>query len=181
MKVINNIQLGLGRIVLKKKKKRLNRKIKSFGIEKASSIAVLYDATNRNDAELVKKFIQYLKEERKEVSSLGYINTKDSSEIVKPYLNFSFFDNTNLNKSLIPSSEAIEKFISTSYSILIDLTLSDTFPLEYISSLSPSKFKVGAKGNYRDEVCDMTIDIEQDKRMEYLIIQVKHYLKMMNN
>ena len=180
MKPIKNIQERLGILSLKKKKKKLQRTVKVFSIEKASSIGVLYDATNRNDYEIAKKLVQYFKEERKEVMSLGYIKSKTSSELVTPHLNFSFFDNSHLSKRMIPKGNDVEQFIQTPYSILIDLNIHKSFPIEYICSLSRAKFKVGAKGNYRDEVCDMTIDINQDKRIEYLIIQIKHYLKMLN-
>jgi len=181
LKPIKNIQECLGILSLKKKKKKLKRNIKSFNIEKASSIGILYDATNRNDYELAKKLVQYFKEERKEVMSLGYINSKKSSELVTPQLNLSFFDNNHLSKKMIPKGNDVEQFIQSPYSILIDLNIQPSFPVEYICSLSRAKFKVGARGDYRDEVCDMTINIEQDKRIEYLIIQVKHYLKMINN
>ena len=181
MKALKTIQLRLGQMSLKKKKKALIRKSKAIGIDSASKIGVLYSATNRSEAEVVKKFIQYLKEERKEVSSLGYIDTKDASEKVESYLHFDFFDNNQLSKSLIPTGKIVDDFINTPYSILVDLTMGESFPLEYISSLSNSRFKVGAKGNYRDNSCDMVIDIDNDKRLEYLIIQLKHYLKMINN
>jgi len=180
LKPIKNIQERLGALSLKSKKKKLTRQVKSFNIEKASVIGVLYDATNRNDYELAKKLVQYFKEERKDVMSLGYINSKKSSELVTSQLNFSFFDNNHLSRMMIPKGSEVENFIQTSYSILIDLNIKSSFPIEYICSLSKAKFKVGAKGNYRDEVCDMIIDIEKDKRIEFLIIQIKHYLKMIN-
>ena len=181
MGIFNNIQLKLGRLTLKRKLKQRKRTVKSFSLEKASSIGVLYDATNRNNYEAVKKFIQYLKEERKDVLSLGFINLKDSSEIVRPHLNFNFFDKKNLSKSLIPKSNEVSNFIQQPYSILIDLSIEESFPLEYICSLSNAKFKVGAKGSYRDKACDMLIDVDSDPRIEYLIIQIKHYLKMIQN
>ena len=104
MSAIKNIQEKLGRLTLRKEQKRLNRNVKAFNIESASTIAVLYNATNRNDAEIVKKFVQYLKEERKEVLSLGYIDSKDASDIVRPHLNYIYFDKQSLSKSLIPKS-----------------------------------------------------------------------------
>lgn len=181
MKAIKNIQLKLGQIFLNRRKKKMHRKVKAFGMDKASKIGVIYNATNRSDADLVKKFVQYLKEERKEVSSLGYIDAKDASEMVKPYLNFSFFDNSQLSKTLIPNGKIVDDFLKTPYSILIDLTTSNSFPISYISTLSQARFKVGANGDYRDDTCDMVINIDNDKRLEYLIIQLKHYLKMIQN
>ena len=178
MEGIKNIQRQLGRLKLNFKKKKLSRKVKSFNIENSSSIAVLYDATNRNTYESVKKFIQYLKEERKEVLSLGYINSKNSSDIVRAHLNYIFFDNTQLSKTMIPKNNEVHNFIQKPYSILIDLNIDSVFPIEYICSLSHAKFKVGANGNYRDKECDLILNIEENRSVEFLIIQVKHYLKM---
>ena len=180
MSSIKKIQQMIGRFTLKKELKRLTRHVKAYSIEKAITIGVVYNATNRNDADCVKNFIHFLKEERKDVLSIGYINSKDSTDIVKPHLNYVFFDNRNLSKRLIPRGIDVVNFIEKPYSILIDLTLEDCFPIEYITSLSHAKFKVGAKGFYRDNVCDLVIDVDKNKTMEYLIIQLKHYLKMIN-
>ncbi len=178
MSPLKNIQLSLGKIKLKKEKKRLKRRVKAFNIENASTIGVIYDATNRSDAEIVKKFVHYLKEERKDVLALGYINSKNSDDLVKPHLNYQFFDNNNISKIKLPTGTEVVNFIEKPFSILIDLNTSDCFPIEYITSLSIARFKVGAIGNYRGEVCDLTIDITQNNNLDYLIIQIKHYLKM---
>lgn len=181
MEAIKNIQEKLGRLRLKKEQKKLKRNVKAFNIENASSVAVIYNATNRTDADMVKKFVQYLKEERKEVLSLGFINSKESSDLVTPQLNYNYFDRTNLSKSMIPKGNDVENFIKKPFSILIDLNIDECFPIEYITSLSRAKFKVAASGNYRNNNCDLTIDISENKKLEYLIIQVKHYLKMIKN
>lgn len=181
MSPINNIQEKLGRFSLNKKSKRLQRNVKAFSIEKASTIGIVYNATNRNDAEIVKKFVQFLKEERKNILSIGFIDSKDSSDMVASHLNYVYFDRRNLSKTLVPKGNEVERFINTSFSILIDLNINDCFPIEYISSLSNAKFKVGAKGSYRNKACDLVIDIDENNKMEYLIIQVKHYLKMIKN
>lgn len=159
----------------------MRRNVKAFSIEKASTIGVIYNATNRNDSEVVKKFIQYLKEERKDVLSLGFIDSKDSSDMVKPHLNYVYFDRKDLSKSLRPKSLEVENFINKSFSILIDLSVDECFQIEYITGLSSAKFKVGASGAYRNDSCDLLIDIEENKTIEYLIIQIKHYLKMIKN
>ncbi len=181
MAALKNIQEKLGRFSLNKENKRLNRTIKAFSIEKASTIGVLYNATNRDHADTVKKFVQYLREERKDVLSLGFIDSKDASDIVDSQLNYTYFDRRNLSKTLVPKGNEVTNFIRKPYSILIDLNLDDCFPIEYISSLSNAKFKVGAKGMYRDKSCDLIIDIDENKKIEFLIIQVKHYLKMIKN
>ena len=181
MESIKKIQHKLGLLSLKKERKSLKRNIKAFSIENATTIGIVYNATNRNDEDVVKKFVQYLKEERKDVLSIGYIDSKDSSDIVKAHLNYVYFDNRDLSKRLIPTGIDVNNFINKSYSIIIDLNINECFPIEYITSLSQAKFKVGAKGSYRDDVCDLLIDVDQNKKLEYFIIQVKHYLNMIKN
>jgi hypothetical protein len=179
---LKDIKERLGRFKLKKEKKRLQRKIKASSLEKADTVGILYNATNRNDAETVKKFIHYLKEERKDVISLGFIDIKEASELTSPILNYMFFDQNDLSKNLVPIGNDVSNFINKPFSILIDLNSNEScFPLEYISSLSTAKFKVGANGSYRGEVCDLVIDINKNPKLDFLIIQVKHYLKMINN
>ena len=51
MSAVKNIQEKLGRIKLKKEQRKLNRNVKAFNIEKASTIGVLYNATNRGEAD----------------------------------------------------------------------------------------------------------------------------------
>ncbi|MDG1476186.1 MAG: hypothetical protein P8Q14_03495 [Vicingaceae bacterium] len=182
MSLIKDIQEGLGRFKLKREQKHLQRKAKAFSLEGATTVGVLYNATNRAEAETVKNFIQYLKEERKEVVSLGYIASKEVSEQINPILSYTFFDQNDLSKNMVPKGSDVTNFINKPFSILIDLNIkNDCFPLEYISSLSLAKFKVGANGTYRDNDCDLTIDISENKKVEYLIIQIKYYLKMIKN
>jgi hypothetical protein len=179
---VKDIQERLGRFKLKKEQKRLERNVRAFSLEKATSVGVLYDATNRNDAETVKKFIHFLKEERKDVLSIGFIDTKETSELIKPILNYTFFDQNNLGKNLVPKGNDVSTFLNKPFSILIDLNIKDDcFPLEYINSLSIAKFKVGANGAYRNNVCDLVLDIDENRQLEFLIIQIKHYLKMIKN
>lgn len=181
MNIITNIQQKLGEFALSKKRKNASRQIKAVGFDKAVEIGILYDATNRNDCETVKHFVNYLIEERKKVLALGYINSKNASEIVKAHLNYQYFDKRNLNKILIPRSREVENFIASPFTILLDLSLKPCFQTEYITTLSKARFKVGASGDYRDAACDLTISLTEKKSLEYLIIQLKHYLKMIRN
>jgi hypothetical protein len=181
MNPLEKVQLKVGRFWLNRRVRNLKRNVKAFSIQSASSIGVVYNATNREDEEIVKKFIHYLKEERKEVFSLGYINSKDASDLVKPHLNYAYFDKRNLSKSFVPKGSDVEKFIQKPFSILIDLNIENCFPIEYVSTLSLAKFKVGTNGFYHDAICDLVIALEKDKKLKYLVIQLKHYLKMIKN
>ena len=117
METIQHIQQKLGRFKLKKERKRLQRNVKAFSIEKASKIGIIYDATNRETADVVKKFVQYFKEERKDVLSLGYINSKNSSDIVTAHLNYAYFDKRDLSNIMIPKGDEVKNFINKSLTV----------------------------------------------------------------
>jgi len=129
----------------------------------------------------VKSLVHYLKEERKEVLSLGYILDKKESEKASPHLNYLFFDNNDLSPFFVPKTRELRQFMQRPFSILIDLNSQKNFPLEYISTISSAKFKVGMKGGYHDDICDLILNVDENTEMEELIKQIKHYLNMIHN
>lgn len=178
--MLSSFRLKIAKFLLKKKLKSTQRKVRAIGLDKATEIGILYNATNRMEYESVKKLVNFLIEERKKVSTLGYINSKKGAEMMTPHLHFHYFDNNHLSNFFIPKNNEIDTFINSPFQILIDLTLTDNFPLQFISTLSKARFKVGATGNYRDEICDLTIALKDNKSIDQLILQLKHYLKMIN-
>ncbi|MBL1233645.1 MAG: hypothetical protein COA31_013080 [Flavobacteriales bacterium] len=178
--MLKKFKLNIAQFLLNKKNKNTVRKVKAIGLDKAIEIGIIYDATNRMEYDAVKKLTNYLIEERKKVATLGYINSKKGSELMSPHLHYRYFDNNNLSRLMIPKGNEVDKFIATPFQILIDLTMSDCFPNKYITTLSIARFKVGACGDYRDEACDLTIALKENKSIDQLILQIKHYLKMIN-
>ncbi len=178
MSPVKKIQLKVGRYTLAKEKKILNRKTISCNIEAATSVGILYNATQKEDCDLVKNLVIDLKLLKKDVLALGYINLKEMGDIFKPHISYAYFDNKKLNKSFIPRSTDVKNFIEKPFSLLIDLNINNDFPLEYIGTLSKATFKVGATGSYRDQEFDLTINITENNTSKYLITQIKHYLNM---
>lgn len=115
-----------------------------------------------------------------QVDTLGYISNKDYYDTVQPELTYNYFHKKHLNWLHIPTEKQCLELMYKEYDILFDLTIQSYFPLKYIISLSKAHFKVGASIAYRNEVCDLTIDIAKQKELNYLINQLKHYLKLIN-
>lgn len=178
MSPIKKIQLKVGRFNLAKEKKKLHRKTIACNLETATTVGILYNATQKEDCEVVKNLVIDLKQQKKEVLALGYVNLKDMSDVFKPHISYAYFDNKKLNKTFIPRSTDVKNFIEKPFSLLIDLNIDNNFPLEYIASLATATFKVGATGAYRDEDFDLTINIDENKNTKYLVTQIKHYLGM---
>lgn len=176
MSPLEVIQQSIGRIKLRHQLKKQHRDVSLFNTSTAKNIGILYNATDIKEQDMVMELVKYFQDHQKKVVSLGYIEDKKIAEEGKPYLNEIYFYKKNLSKTMEPSDDEVKNFIKEPYSILIDLNRCDCFPLEHVSSLSNAKFKVGVVGGYRDDTCDLVLDVPSDKNMEYLIAQIKHYL-----
>ena len=85
----------------------------------------------------------------------------------------------SLNWYYKPVSEEAEKFVASSFDILIDLNLKENFPCKFLIALSPAHFKVGRFSD-REEYYDLMIHIDKERKIDYFIDQVTHYLDVIN-
>ncbi len=180
MAVVGNIKKTTARFLLRKKLSQLKREVTSLPFKDVKEVGVLYDATERSNYDLVRMFIHNLKGEGKRVVSIGFINSKKEATFIKPQLDYYYFNKKEINWLGIPTNSDAKRFIHTNFDLLIDLNIDEFFPLEYICSLSRSKFKVGKMEGYHSSVCDMQIDISKNYNTNFLITQLKHYLKLIN-
>ena len=67
------------------------------------------------------------------------------------------------------------------YEIIIDLTLEDRLPIQYILAKSRARFKVGRWSESNKKILDMMIDMAGSRSLPQLIQQVHHYLLMVNS
>jgi len=178
--VFGKLRLSVGDYLLIRAARRLQRKRGVYNMDDSKSIALVYNATNKQDYEKVKAFVNYFKEKHKQVLSLGYIDSTDPNMLLKTQLEFRFFTKKELNWHFKPSGLEINNFLDDEFDILIDLSLEDCFPLRYVSGLSKAKFKVGNAGKNSTLFYDMVIDVGDKKTLENFIDNVKHYLSMIN-
>lgn len=181
MAIINNIKEKIGDYILKGRIGAVQRDRKVANLSEAKSFGIIFDSSNKDDFELVKKYVGYLKEMKKKVKVLGYFSTKDIPEMTYSKLEYDFFSERDLNSFRIPSNIFVNNFIHEEYDILINLNLYDHFPLKYIGAMSRAKYKVGRFDENNKEVYDMLIECPTDKSFKYFLRQVDTYLAMINN
>lgn len=163
MKLIDDTRVFVGNHILQKKLRRLTRHIKVCNINEAKTIGIVFNATNTVSFEIIKDFTKILTQKKIEVAVLGYVHSK---KLIDHYLyrkGFDFFTKSSLNWYNRPVSDTVEDFIKKPYDILINLSLEQYYPIQYVLALSPSSFKVG---KYFEEpnYMDMMIDIEKEKK-----------------
>lgn len=182
MSIFKNIKLAIANKVLQlelKDRIKVRNPVK-FNFDHVKTVGILFDATNPEDYELVKRYVVYLREHRKKVKAIGFFNTKGIHEMTYSKLEYDFFSIKELNWFGKPSTAVIKNFINEEFDLLIDLNIQDHFPLKYISALSKANFKVGKYQENETETYDLMIDADNTKTLKYFLRQVDAYVIMLN-
>lgn len=170
----------LARLLLRQKFKKLQRKVLTYNLNTANTAVIIYNASQKKDDELVRKFARFLQEEGLKVSSFGFYKLKNKTDRPpKEELNYFYFTTKQLNWLKQLSLNQQQKTLLNQADLLIDLNLNEIFCLEELVVLSQANFKVGATGSYRDQACDLTIRLET-ANLERLIKELKKYLAIIN-
>lgn len=180
MSFIDDIRRTAGNYFYKKDiaKVRRNRNIQNLA--DAKKIGILYDATDEKTHNIICDFVKYFQENLKVVKAIGYVNYPRLPHYCFPKLSFDYFTKKDLNWYYKPRTERIQDFINEEYDIVIDLSMKDCFPLQYIAGLSHSKFKVGRYGNRYSCVYDFMLDVNENITLEKFIKECIHYLSILN-
>jgi hypothetical protein len=139
-----------------------DRKIALCTLSEAKNIGIIYDATEYISFEIVRDLVKKLSNNSISIMVLGYV---DSKKLIDHYLyrkGFDFFCKNDLNWYYKPVSSQTEQFINEPFDILINLSLNDQFPINFISSASKATFKTG-RYSLTDTSLDFMIDIDKEK------------------
>lgn len=182
MELFKNIRLKIGKSILARKIASKKRKVFYSDFSQVKKIGIVWDASKHEDFERLSKFYQKMHEKNINVSIISYFPEKalpDKYTAIR-YLTclrkeeIGFFNN--------PCSAEAINFIKNPFDILIDINFKKILPLQYISSLSDARFKVGLSDPDPDHSpFDLMMDIVKPVDIENYLNQVIHYLEMMNS
>lgn len=151
-----------------------------FNFNSIKTVGMLFDASNPEDYELVKRYVVYLREHAKKVKVLGYFSEKQIPAYTYSKLEYDFFSSKEINWFGKPTTHIIDNFLEEEYDLLIDLNIHDHFPLKYISARSKAKFKVGKFKEGDESIYDMMIDADNTQTLKYFLRQIDTYITMLN-
>ncbi len=183
MSILTDIKSLIANFYLKLELKDIvkEKKPNKFAFRNVTTVGILFDATNPEDLELIKRYVVYLKEHRKKVQVVGFFNTKEIPSMTYSKLEYDFFANNELNWFGKPTPAHIDNFVQEEYDLLIDLNLHDHFPLRYIAALSKATFKVGKFSEKDKDIYDLMINVESTQTLKYFMRQIDTYIAMLNN
>jgi hypothetical protein len=163
MNLAENLKTSIGERVLSDKLKNRKREPVFCNINSAMHIGVIYDATEYVSFEIVKDLVKRLTYDSRIITVLGYVHNK---KLIDQYLyrkGFDFFSRNDLNWYYKPVSPVAMQFMNEPFDLLINLSLRDYYPVQYITALSPASFKAGRYSP--DELyLDLMIDIEKERQ-----------------
>jgi hypothetical protein len=180
MGIVNNFRRKLGEYFLKKQLADSQRESFFYSFENASSIGIVFNATDEEEFALVKKYVKYLRGLNKKVKTIGFFETKEVPDMAYSKIEYDFFTNKDLNWYLKPDKHFVENFIQEEFDILIDLNMKDDFPLHYISCLSRARFKIGRFADASD-LYDLMFEMGEERGSRVFLKHLDHYIMQFNN
>lgn len=181
MKLFDRIKEWLGR-------RRLNkellpeRKPVARNLAQCVKVGIVYLATDEKAHTDVRNYVKKMKEELglHRISCIGYADVKDLPFYLNAKLNFDAFCQKDLNWYRIPGGNTVDNFIAEEHDVLIDLSMDDYLPLQYIVAKSRARFKVGRYTEGTQRYLDMMIDTAGAHSLPQLITHIDRYLLMIN-
>lgn len=160
------------------KRDLVNRRIKreTVSYEEAKKVGLIFTAHSEKDIQSSLEYIELLKNDGKQVEFIGYIDIKDyhkthKNESINPHFifakDFDFFHR--------PKKSLIEKFYKEPFDLLISLNYTNEFSMNYISSLSSARLRIGKFNSNAMNAFDFMID-DKGETLETYIEQLKHYI-----
>lgn len=182
MKLLDRIKewLGIRKLL---RELPMERKPVAINLALARKVAIVYVVEDEAAHNHVRNYVKRLKEELglSGIMALGYSDQKVMPHYLHAKLNFDAICQKDLNWYRIPQGNTVQNFMAEEFEIIIDLTLEDRLPIQYIIAKSRARFKVGRWSESNKRILDMMIDMAGSRSLPQLIQQVHHYLLMVNS
>lgn len=180
MKLINKIRYRIARRNLHSDHQKTIRVRKPYSLDSAQFVALLYHLPDEDTYKKVEEFIKGLNELNIKVKVACYTDLKIIPHYFIPKLLQDIITSKDVNWYFQPVKPFVKDFLDEEFDLLIDLSLSEHFPLLYLAAKSKAGLKIGRFDEEHQDYYDLMIDVPQDASIEFFIEQVMHYLNKIN-
>ncbi|MGB1205661.1 MAG: DUF6913 domain-containing protein [Chitinophagales bacterium] len=162
--MFQQIRLAIYNYLLQSQLKKQQQKHEFVSFSDAKKIGVLFDITEEENIPIISQYVQQLEKQQKKVKLLGFVDASAANES----LMFSSFSRKNTNFFFVPKGNIVETFMEQHFDILICAFLTDSPSLEYISTLSEAKFRVGPHLANKEYCFDLMMNHDNDSIKDFL-------------
>jgi len=177
---IQDIKIRIGGYFLRKESANAKRSRAIMNLKDAKTVGVIFNASDINEVELVKKYITYLRDNGKKVRSMGYVPLKELPGNITTSIDHQCFTLKNVNLYYKPAIDFIGSFVKEEYDLLLDLNITTQLPLVFVAALSKAKCKVGRYSDKYMSLYDVMIETDDQKTLKYFLQNVDTYMEMLN-
>ena len=179
--MLGKIRSCIGRYYFRKDLAKSNRNRTLINLRDARKIGILYTLDEVADYDVVSEFVTRLQHDHKEVKALGFVKNKNLVSRFLPKLSYDFFSAKDVNLFYKPVDSKVRDFIIREFDLLIDLSMKETLPLQYIAGCSMSHCRVGKFTEENSACYDLMIDVGPAIPIKDFIDQIIHYLTIINS
>lgn len=182
MELFETVRKNIGNRILVKKNTKIKRSVFYPDINHIKNVGIVWDSSNPDDFQYLSKFYQKLSDRNIRIKVIGYYPGKVLPDQYTALRYVSFIRREEVNFFYIPVTNDALEFINFGFDVLIDINFRKILPLNYISSLSASRFKVGLSGaNAQDSPFDLLMEFQNPINIENYLNEVLYYLEMIKS
>jgi hypothetical protein len=182
MELFRSLRVRTGRNILKKKALKVKRKRGFVNLAEVRTIGVVWDITQTDDLAPISDFILRMNERGIKVDALAVFQGKLLPDKLTALRYINCLKREDLSFFYTPNTSDTEKFMQTSYDLLIEITFRDCLPVQYISTLTPATCRVSTdtgKPVQRD-YADIMIGTGMGCDVKEYLNQTVKYLEIIN-
>jgi len=171
---------NIGSKVLRKRLKKTSRNKTAHNFKSAETATILFDVLIPDSFSAIKDFTKYLAENSIKTKVIGFVTQKEVPQEMLLWANFDFITKKEINWYGKPGGPIAESFFVDEPDMLFVFSFGKNLSLDYLTQLSPAKFKVACFTDEKNDY-DLMINPPGGKcEISYLTDQVKHYINMLN-
>ncbi|MHB8261518.1 MAG: DUF6913 domain-containing protein [Bacteroidia bacterium] len=155
----------------------LSRNKQFIKLADAKTIGIVFELTDNNTFEIIKKFILQLKVYTESVHAIGYIDEKLIPNYSYIKTDIDLFNKKELKGFYRPQSAYIKTFMEDEKDLLIDLNIHQKIPLRYVAAASKAKCKVAMHLPENEALHDLLISVSPQQGLDFYLQQTLKYLE----
>jgi hypothetical protein len=178
--VVAQFRARMGAYFLKRDAIGRTRSAKSVSLDEAVKLGVLFTGEDEQTFNTISALLKELRANGKKVKCLGYVGRPQAAASLRSSQDLDFFSQDDLNWHFAPESSRVRSFLDEPFDMLIDLGLSESFPVLNLVAHSKAKFKVGRFSADNEPYMDLMIETQDAMELREFIAQIKRYLAMLD-
>jgi hypothetical protein len=146
------------------------------------NIGIVWEASRTGEFSSLSRFHQRMQDIKIDVTVFGYFPGKNLPDQYTAIRFLTCTRKDELNKLYHPDSSETNSFIKNPFDVLIDINFDKQLPLNYVTSLSKAKFKVGLYDvDTAESLFDLMLEVKKPVDIDSYLTQVIHYLEMIKD